>query len=148
MLVFFWTGMVTYIFYCIIIVYILCSYVEKKSKKIYRKEKKRYRWKSVQNRYSVHREHTILPSRERVNKGTKRMNSLRLSPHLISSILSPGQTVMIVDDSSNYHSLSSARSNGKKLLWTIMSNLNTSKLHDSWWNLMIVNHNSVFKRAW
>ena len=34
-----------------------------------------------------HREHTILLSRERVNKGTKRMNSLRLSPHLISSIL-------------------------------------------------------------
>ena len=32
-----------------------------------------------------HREHTILLSRERVNKGTKRMNSLRLSPHLISS---------------------------------------------------------------
>ena len=34
-----------------------------------------------------HREHTILLSRERVNKGTKRMNSLRLPPHLISSIL-------------------------------------------------------------
>ena len=34
-----------------------------------------------------HREHTILLSRERVNKGTKRMNSLRLSPHLIFSIL-------------------------------------------------------------
>ena len=34
-----------------------------------------------------HREHTILLSRERVNKGTKRMNSLRLSPHSISSIL-------------------------------------------------------------
>ena len=41
----------------------------------------------VQNRdfFSTHhREHTILLSRERVNKGTKRMNSLR-SPHLISS---------------------------------------------------------------
>ena len=34
-----------------------------------------------------HREHTILLSRERVNKGMKRMNSLRLSLHLISSIL-------------------------------------------------------------
>ena len=34
-----------------------------------------------------HREHTILLSRERVNKGTERMNSLRLSLHLISSIL-------------------------------------------------------------
>ena len=32
-------------------------------------------------------EHTILLSRERVNKGTKRMNSLRLPPYLISSIL-------------------------------------------------------------
>ena len=35
----------------------------------------------------IHREHTILLSRERVSKGTKRMNSLRLPPHLISSIL-------------------------------------------------------------
>ena len=31
-----------------------------------------------------HREHTILLSRERVNKGTKRMNSLPLSPVVIS----------------------------------------------------------------
>ena len=38
-------------------------------------------------RWLNHREHTILLSREKVNKGTKRMNSLRLSPHLISSIL-------------------------------------------------------------
>ena len=29
---------------------------------------------------SLHREHTILLSRERVNQGTKRMNSLPLSP--------------------------------------------------------------------
>ena len=36
---------------------------------------------------SLHREHTILLRRERVNKGTKRMNSLCLFPHLISSIL-------------------------------------------------------------
>ena len=34
-----------------------------------------------------HREHTILLSRERVNEGTKTMNSLPLPPHLISSIL-------------------------------------------------------------
>ena len=34
-----------------------------------------------------HREHTILLSRERVNKGTKRMNSLPLSPVVISFIL-------------------------------------------------------------
>ena len=32
---------------------------------------------------SNHREHTILPSRERVNKGTKRMNSYPLSPVVI-----------------------------------------------------------------
>ena len=31
-----------------------------------------------------HREHTILLSRERVNKGTERMNSLPLSPVVIS----------------------------------------------------------------
>ena len=34
-----------------------------------------------------HREHTILLNRERVNKGTKRMNSLPLSPLVISFIL-------------------------------------------------------------
>ena len=34
-----------------------------------------------------HREHTILLSRERVNKGTKIMNSLPLSPLIISSYL-------------------------------------------------------------
>ena len=34
-----------------------------------------------------HREHTILLSRERVNKGTKRMNSLPLSPVVVSFIL-------------------------------------------------------------
>ena len=44
-------------------------------------------WVVVQFFWSIHREHTILLSRERVNKGTKRMNSLHLSPHLISSIL-------------------------------------------------------------
>ena len=31
-----------------------------------------------------HKEHTIVLSRERVNKGTKRMNSLPLSPVVIS----------------------------------------------------------------
>ena len=42
----------------------------------------------VRNNLRVdHREHTIFLSRERVNEGTKRMNSLRLPPHLISSIL-------------------------------------------------------------
>ena len=41
----------------------------------------------VNSLMSAHREHTILLSKERVNKGTKRMNSLRLSPHFISSIL-------------------------------------------------------------
>ena len=41
----------------------------------------------LNNDWSDHKEHTILLSRERVNKGTKRMKSLRLSPHLISSIL-------------------------------------------------------------
>ena len=34
-----------------------------------------------------HREHTILLSRERVNKGIKRMNSLPLSPLVVSFIL-------------------------------------------------------------
>ena len=34
-----------------------------------------------------HREHTILLSRERVNKGTERVNSLHLSPLVISFIL-------------------------------------------------------------
>ena len=34
-----------------------------------------------------HREYTILLSRERVNKGTKRKNSLPLSPVVISFIL-------------------------------------------------------------
>ena len=33
--------------------------------------------------HPVHREHTILPSRERVTKGTKIMNSLPLSPLVI-----------------------------------------------------------------
>ena len=37
--------------------------------------------------YTYHREHTILLNRERVNKGTKRMNSLPLSPLVISFIL-------------------------------------------------------------
>ena len=37
--------------------------------------------------FSGHREHTILLSRERVNKGTKRMNSLPLSSLVISFIL-------------------------------------------------------------
>ena len=36
---------------------------------------------------SVHREHTILLNRERVNKGTKRMNSLPLFPLVICFIL-------------------------------------------------------------
>ena len=36
---------------------------------------------------SNHREHTILLSRERVNKGTKRINILRLSPYLIAILL-------------------------------------------------------------
>ena len=36
---------------------------------------------------SNHREHTILLSRERVNKGKKRMKSLPLSPLVISFIL-------------------------------------------------------------
>ena len=40
-----------------------------------------------QAEFTTAAEHTILLRRERVNKGTKRMNSLRLSPHLISSIL-------------------------------------------------------------
>ena len=37
--------------------------------------------------WCYHRERTVLLSRESVNKQTKRINSLRLSPHLISSIL-------------------------------------------------------------
>ena len=36
--------------------------------------------------WGMHREHTILLSRERVNKGTKRMNSLPLSPVVVSFI--------------------------------------------------------------
>ena len=36
---------------------------------------------------SIHREQIILLSRERANKGTKRMNSLPLSPLVISFIL-------------------------------------------------------------
>ena len=45
-------------------------------------------WVDTPQKYKfVHREHTMLLSRERVNEGTKMMNSLRLSPHLISSIL-------------------------------------------------------------
>ena len=42
---------------------------------------------SLRNSTSNHREHTILLNRERVNKGTKRMNSLSLSPLVISFIL-------------------------------------------------------------
>ena len=37
--------------------------------------------------YNGHREHTILLNRERLNKGPKRMNSLPLSPLVISVIL-------------------------------------------------------------
>ena len=36
--------------------------------------------------YTKHREHTIMLSRERVNKATKRMNSLPFSPVVISLI--------------------------------------------------------------
>ena len=42
---------------------------------------------SVGFNWSQHREHTILLNRERVNRGTKIMNSLPLSPLVISFIL-------------------------------------------------------------
>ena len=51
MFVFFLTSMVTYIFHCTIIVYILSSLKNQKKKIIRRK--KRYRWNSAQNHYSL-----------------------------------------------------------------------------------------------
>ena len=46
-------------------------------------QKQQQGWPKISN----HREHTILLSRERVNKGTKRMNRLPVSPVVISFIL-------------------------------------------------------------
>ena len=42
-----------YLFYCIIMVYILSSLIKKENFKILPEGKKRYRWKSAQNGYSV-----------------------------------------------------------------------------------------------
>ena len=50
----------------------------------------------LQSAWSAHREHTILLSKEKVNKGTKRVNSLLLSPLVFSFILKLVVVVVVV----------------------------------------------------